>query len=173
VAEDAVVVVECLRAHPHCHADDIAAGKEGGDWKVIMETERIPRMTVLVILGAVVLVLAAVVLLFVTERPAGEFEFRGASVDSRFTAETTLELSRTSGSPGTALIVSGRGFSPRETIEIDFATQRLTKVTADGRGSFSGVPVSIPDDWRFKGQVDIVATGESSVRSVAEPFEVN
>ena len=130
-------------------------------------------MTALVILGAVVLVLAAVVLLFLPDRPGAEFEFRGASVDSPFAAETTLELSRTSGSPGTALILSGRGFSPRETIEIDFATQRLTKVTADGKGSFSGVPVSIPDDWRFKGQVDIVATGESSIRSVAEPFEVN
>jgi hypothetical protein len=182
-------------------------------------------MTVLVILGAAVMVFGAFVLLFLPERPGGEFEFKGLTVkspaagiplilaglvavvfgsgaasqgglhqdrngsdgrisgstpplqfstgpSSPFAADTILELSETSGSPGTALTVTGKGFSPRETIEINLAKRRLNTVTADGKGSFAGVPVSIPGDWPFKGQVDIIATGRSSIRSVAEPFEV-
>jgi hypothetical protein len=181
-------------------------------------------MTVLVILGAAMVVFGAVVLLFPPDRPGGTLGLKRMSVmapavgvplilaglvavalgsgaitgdglDMRpggngptttgpiptlhptallspFSSETSLELSVTSGPPGTAVAVSGEGFSPRETIEINFATQGLNNARADDEGAFSDVLISIPGDWPFKGQVDIVATGRSSLRSVAEAFEV-
>ncbi len=86
------------------------------------------------------------------------------------TAEITL--SQSSGPPGTSLTVSGTGFASGETVRIDLHVTELAKVTADTEGSFSDVAVTIPEDWQFEGQFDIRATGDSSIASAREPFEV-
>jgi hypothetical protein len=68
--------------------------------------------------------------------------------------------------------VSGTGFSPTETVEIDFSAKQVGKAVADRNGGFSAVAITIPADWVFKGQVNITASGRSSVRWVKEPFDV-
>lgn len=68
--------------------------------------------------------------------------------------------------------MSGTGFAPGETVRIDFHVTELAKVTADDEGSFSDVAITIPEDWQFEGQFDIRATGDSSISSAREPFEV-
>ncbi|HEY0397624.1 MAG TPA: hypothetical protein VGF00_04520 [Acidimicrobiia bacterium] len=198
-------------------------------------------MTVLAILGVAVVLLGAVALLFLPDRPGGEFVLKGVTVKSpaaglplilaglvavgfgsgvvsdngsvrhasdasgieaattataattrtttappttppslRFPdvsmpiahGEPTLVLSKSSGPPGTTLTVSGTGFSPTETVEIDFSAKQVGKAVADRNGGFSAVAITIPADWVFKGQVSITASGRSSVRWVKEPFDV-
>ncbi len=86
--------------------------------------------------------------------------------------EQVMTLSRTSGPPGTMLTVSGSGFAADELVELSFSTDTLTKVRADAGGSFSSIEIQIPSDWRFKGQVDIRATGDTCLQTVREPFQV-
>jgi hypothetical protein len=94
------------------------------------------------------------------------------AANAPLTPAPTLNLSRSSGPPGTVLTVSGTGFAPRETVNVTFSTRRIGQVTADARGAFSGLPVTIPADWAFKGQVSITAQGTTSIRWVDEPFQV-
>ncbi|MGH9285619.1 MAG: IPT/TIG domain-containing protein, partial [Acidimicrobiales bacterium] len=84
----------------------------------------------------------------------------------------SIELSRSSGPAGTTLTVSGRGFQGGEAVRIRFSTTELAKVTADGQGAFAPVSVRVPSDFPFKIQVQITATGESSIASTSEPFQV-
>lgn len=86
--------------------------------------------------------------------------------------ETTLEVSPDRGPAGTTVTMSGAGFQPGERVRIRFHTTQIADVRADDDGRFHDVSGDIPADWRFTSQFDIVATGESSLRSTREPFEV-
>ena len=97
---------------------------------------------------------------------------RAPHPDPNPTTPPTLSLSRSSGPPGTALSVSGGGFAPGERVRLRFHSTELVSVTANGEGAFSGASVRVPVDWKFKGQFLIIASGETSVRSVSEPFQV-
>jgi hypothetical protein len=88
-----------------------------------------------------------------------------------FDVDTTITLSRSSGPPGTVFTVSGSGFNADERVEIRFHTRVLGEVRADGRGDFTGFQTEVPD-MPFRDQFDVVATGQSSIRSARKPFEV-
>lgn len=88
-----------------------------------------------------------------------------------FDVDTTITLSRSSGPPGTVFTVSGSGFKAGERVEIRFHTRVLGEVRADGRGDFTGFQTEVPD-IPFRDQFDVVATGQSSIRSAQKPFEV-
>lgn len=87
--------------------------------------------------------------------------------------ETAIHLSVSQGPVGTPLQVSGSGFGPNETVDIRFHTEALAETRSDDGGAFSNVQMSVPPDWKFTGQFDIVATGRQSIRSAREPFRVN
>ena len=87
-------------------------------------------------------------------------------------SEASISLSKNSGPPGTAVNISGKGFTPGETIVIRFHTRELKRVSADGQGTFSGESVQVPSDWSFKGQFQFIASGVTSIKSATMPFQV-
>lgn len=99
-----------------------------------------------------------------------EQDTRSPDVSPR--GETTLEFSPDRGPAGTTVTVSGAGFQPGERVRIRFHTRQIADARADDDGRFQDVSAEIPADWPFTGQFDVVATGESSLRSTHEPFEV-
>lgn len=90
----------------------------------------------------------------------------------RQSEQAKIVLSVTYGPPGTSLKVSGSGFAPREDVRIRLHTQQVGSVIADDKGAFTDVTITIPRDWPFKGQYDVIATGEESIKQAREPFEV-
>ena len=84
-------------------------------------------------------------------------------------APTTLTISPDVGLPGTTVTVSGGGFAPGETVKIDFDTGELAEVTAE-EGRFSEA-VTIPEG-ASSGQFNISAVGETSGRTLSQPFLV-
>lgn len=86
--------------------------------------------------------------------------------------ETTITLSRSSGPPGTVFKVSGRGFQPNELVEISFHARVLGELRADDRGDFANFETQVPATPFRNIQQDVIARGQSSIRSASRPFEV-
>ena len=86
--------------------------------------------------------------------------------------ETRVFLDKLSGPAGTTVRVSGEGFAAGETITIRFHTEVCAETTADDSGAFAEVSCTIPEDWQFKMQASIIASGNSSIRSGQAAFRV-
>ena len=84
-------------------------------------------------------------------------------------------LSLTGGPTGSAVKVSGGGFSPGETVVIRFHTDQVATTVAGQAGSFTSVEIIVPDSYApFAGaQFMVIATGESSLKSARAPFTVS
>jgi len=89
--------------------------------------------------------------------------------------ETNVFLSLTSGPTGTPFKVSGEGFLPGETVIISMHTTEIGRTTASGAGSFSGVEVTVPEEYGVFApqQFDVIARGQSSIKSARAPFTVS
>jgi hypothetical protein len=84
-------------------------------------------------------------------------------------------LNRDSGPGGTTILVSGRGFAAGERVVLSFVTEQIGSTNASGSGAFSNVSVTIPS--RFSQfaprQFEVVARGQSSIKSARAPFTVS
>lgn len=81
-------------------------------------------------------------------------------------------VNRDSGPGGTDVQLSGEGFESNERVVFRFHTTQIGSTTANSQGSFANVTVTIPTDHSMFApqQFDIVATGESSIKSARTPF---
>src|SRR4026209_927632 len=81
-------------------------------------------------------------------------------------AETNIFLSETSDPTGSKLKVSGEGFQPGETIVISMHTTQIGTTTASPAGSFSGVEVTVPEEFGVFAthQFFVIANGKSSIK---------
>jgi hypothetical protein len=67
------------------------------------------------------------------------------SATTTFSVTSNIELSPSSGSVGTELVVNGAGFTPGGRVRLSYDSQNVITVTSDGAGAFSvsfSVPVS-------------------------------
>ena len=89
--------------------------------------------------------------------------------------ETNVFLSQTSGPAGSPFRVSGEGFQPGETVIISMHTTEMGRTTASAAGSFSGVEVTVPAELGVFApqQFDVIARGQSSIKSARAPFTVS
>lgn len=83
-----------------------------------------------------------------------------------------ISFSSTFTGPGDKLYVSGRGFSPKETVQISLPSTVLATPVATKTGSFSNVKIVIPSRLAF-GEVGITALGKSSNRSTSAALSVS
>jgi hypothetical protein len=118
--------------------------------------------------GIIVTVLAALILARIT----GPGEDPGPEVPDQPGGPVAIYLNRDSGSPGTTVRVSGKGFAAEESVTLRFHTEVVGHTETDGQGAFDSVSVEVPSDWKFTGQFTFVATGESSVKSALREFRV-
>jgi hypothetical protein len=79
---------------------------------------------------------------------------------------------RDSGPGGTTVLVSGEGFDPGERVVLRFHTDQIGSTTANGDGKFSNVAVTIPTTLSefAPRQFELIATGQSSIRTATTPF---
>jgi uncharacterized protein YkwD len=82
---------------------------------------------------------------------------------------TSINLSRSSGSPSSVVTVTGSGFSAGETVRIYWDSTLLTSTTAGSAGSISR-NISVPQTVR--GSHTVSATGQTSGSSAQAPFTV-
>ena len=84
----------------------------------------------------------------------------------------SLFSNRDSGPGGTAVRVSGEGFGPGERVVLRFHTEQIGSTTTNSAGKFSNVDVTIPTTLSefAPQQFNLVATGESSIRTATTPF---
>ena len=76
---------------------------------------------------------------------------------------------------GTRVKVSGQGFGAGETVVISFHTTEVGRTTANGAGSFSGVEITVPEEFGVfaPSQFFVIAHGESTIKSARAPFTVS
>lgn len=126
-----------------------------------------------IVVGIVVTVVGGLILAFVqgwiTWPPGG---LDRATPSQWPPAEVKVFLDKLSGPPGTVVRTSGEGFSPGETVTIRFHTEQCAQTSADPSGTFAEVSCTIPKDWRFKGQFNIIASGAGSIRAATAAFRV-
>jgi len=91
------------------------------------------------------------------------------------TEEAQIFLSVTSGPAGSNIKISGEGFAPNERIVFNFHTTEIGDTHAGPNGSFSGVEVPVPDEYRkfAPKQFYVFAIGQSSNRSPSAKFMVS
>jgi hypothetical protein len=84
-------------------------------------------------------------------------------------------LNRDSGPGGSTVRVSGEGYSPNERVVIRFHTEQIGTTRTNKSGKFSDVAVTIPTSFsKFAPQqFDIIATGQSSLRTALAPFTIS
>ncbi|HEV8490229.1 MAG TPA: hypothetical protein VGQ58_10625 [Candidatus Limnocylindrales bacterium] len=89
--------------------------------------------------------------------------------------ETSIFLSLTSGPVGSTVKVSGEGFGAGETVVISFHTTEVGRTTANGAGSFSGVEITVPEEFGVfaPNQFFVIANGQSTIKSARAPFTVS
>jgi hypothetical protein len=89
--------------------------------------------------------------------------------------ETSIFLSLTSGPVGSTVKVSGQGFGAGETVVISFHTNEVGRTTANGAGSFSGVEITVPEEFGVfaPSQFFVIARGEQTIKSGRAPFTVS
>jgi hypothetical protein len=93
-------------------------------------------------------------------------------------AHTTAELfaNKESAPVGATVLVSGRGFQPGERVEIRVGADLVATTTAGQGGDFANVAIEVPsffEPFTKPMQVDINATGKSSVRSAIAAFTIS
>lgn len=84
-------------------------------------------------------------------------------------------LSLTGGPAGSTVRVSGTGFQPGETVTIRFHTDQVASTVASEAGAFTSVEITVPESYgAFAGvQFNVIASGESSIKSARAPFTVS
>ncbi|NAZ85037.1 hypothetical protein [Kineococcus indalonis] len=99
----------------------------------------------------------------------------GAEPSSGSSGPASLFLSATSAPAGETFTVSGEGFDPDEVVTVRVHTSEVASTQVDGDGSFSGVAVVVPDELGVFAphRFDVVATGESSIRSASKQITVS
>lgn len=130
-----------------------------------------------IMIGIVVTVVGGLVLSFVQgwlTWPVGASTSQSSEGPSvpQPSGETRVFLDKLSGPAGTTVRVSGEGFAAGETITIRFHTEVCAETTADDSGAFSEVSCTVPEDWQFKMQASIIASGNSSIRAGQAAFRV-
>jgi hypothetical protein len=100
-----------------------------------------------------------------TINPLPSFDFTPASIF----------LSQTNGPAGGTVKVSGEGFQAGEVVIIRFHTDEIARPRANANGTFSSVEVTVPVSYgKFAPQqFDVVATGQSSIKSARAPYMVS
>jgi hypothetical protein len=86
----------------------------------------------------------------------------------------SVYLSKESGPGGASVKVSGENYAPRERVEIRFGAEVVGRPTTNEQGKFSNVAVEVPTSLsRFAPfQVEVVATGKTSIKWATAPFQV-
>lgn len=71
--------------------------------------------------------------------------------------------------------VSGEGFQPGESIVISMHTTQIGTTTASPAGTFSGVEVTVPNEFGVFApqQFFVIANGKSSIKAARAPFTVS
>ncbi len=98
---------------------------------------------------------------------------------TRFTPPTfekpSVFLSKESAPGGASVLVSGEGFAAGEKVLIRVHTTKVATTQANAAGSFSKVAITIPTSLSVFAplQVDVVAVGQSSIRSGSAPITVS
>jgi hypothetical protein len=89
-------------------------------------------------------------------------------------AHASIFSSRDRGPGGTTVLLSGEGFDPGERVVLKFHTEEIGSTTSNDDGKFSNVAVEIPTSFSVFAprQFDLIATGESSIRSARTPFTI-
>ena len=87
--------------------------------------------------------------------------------------EVAIALSVGQGSSGTAVHVTGTGFQPQERITLRFHVDTIGNARADDDGAFAA-DATVPGTYDALGrqQYQIIATGDSSLRSAQAPFQL-
>jgi outer membrane protein assembly factor BamB len=83
-----------------------------------------------------------------------------------------ISLSSTFAVPGDQLLVSGSGFSSKETVQIGIPGTTLASPVSTAAGTFSHVKIVIPSHLSF-GVVGILAVGQNSNRSTSAALSVS
>ncbi|WP_220039835.1 GH92 family glycosyl hydrolase [Nonomuraea aridisoli] len=121
------------------------------------------------------------------DAPPGRYAVTAAGTSSRTPATATVQvteepekrtyrpqalLSATSGPRGTAIVVDGSGFAPKEAVTIGFGDGLASMtVHANGDGVISGATLSVPGTAR-PGPAGVTLTGAVSKTGIEAPFEV-
>jgi hypothetical protein len=97
----------------------------------------------------------------------------GRAASAVFTATTTpaLTLSRNIAPPSSALTVDGSGFAAGEQVALQLDSLLLTTATADARGGFAGVTVTVPGVTG--GVHTLTARGQQSGLTATTPLTVS
>ena len=125
------------------------------------------------IIGAIGVVLAALIPIYLHSRSDTPSPPSGPSPIADSTAVAEIFTSKESGPRGTQLDVSGQNFGAGELVVIRVDTQQVAKTRADSQGAFTNVEITIPSQFPANWQATIVATGQSSVRSATQPFQIS
>ncbi len=95
-----------------------------------------------------------------------------ASSTAKFTVNPGVVLSPSTGPPGTAVTVSGAGFSAFEAVDVYVDTTDEALVSASGTGNFAGITVAVPAS-AVPGAHYVTAVGRHSGRSAQAVFTVS
>jgi hypothetical protein len=84
-------------------------------------------------------------------------------------------LNTVSGPGGSTIKVSGKGFASREEVVIRFHTTEVGSTTTNAEGKFDNVSVIVPTMYSqfAPQQFDVIATGQTSLRSDQAPFTIS
>jgi len=93
---------------------------------------------------------------------------------TRASGAPSVFLNTVSGVGGSTIKVSGSGYAPNEEIVIRFHTDEVGSTTANSEGKFDNVVVIVPTSFsKFAPQqFNVIATGQSSLRSDEAPFTI-
>jgi hypothetical protein len=86
----------------------------------------------------------------------------------------SVYVSKESGPGGASVKVSGENYAPRERVEIRFGGEVVGSPTTNEQGKFSNVAVEVPASLsQFAPfQVEVVATGKTSIKWATAPFQI-
>jgi hypothetical protein len=84
-------------------------------------------------------------------------------------------LNTVSGPGGSTIKVSGKGFAVHEEVVIRFHTTEVGSTMTNAEGKFDNVAVVVPTSYsQFSPQqFDVIATGQTSLRSDQAPFTIS
>ena len=86
----------------------------------------------------------------------------------------SVYLSKESGPGGATVKVSGENYAAKERVEISFGGEVVGRPTTNDQGKFSNVAVEVPESLSHFApfQVEVVATGKTSIKWATAPFQV-
>jgi hypothetical protein len=121
--------------------------------------------------GTAVLVIIAVIGLHVFSGGSGVKGHGNPGGSAPAATPPTLDLSSSSGPPGSRLTVSGSGFGAGERINIVFQGALIAHAIADQRGSYS-TSITVPSLGESTGNMTIVVMGATYGSHAEEPFDL-